>query len=93
MPQVQLTAIFEIENDAANNPAAAIGGDGSVKLQRAMLAIGAVKLVCDRAFERLRAFCAKRRDDTRSFSVAFAAKIFALSNGGGADGADRRIKQ
>src|SRR5438552_11717643 len=93
MPQMQLTAIFKIENDAANNPAAAIGGDGSVKVQRAMLAIRAVELVCDRAGKRLRAFCAKRRDDADSLSVAFIAKIFAMGNAGSANRADRRIKQ
>ena len=93
MPQMELTAIFEIENDAANNPAAAIGGDGSIKMQRAMLAIRAAELACDRAGKRLRAFCAKRGDDARGFGVAFAAKIFALSNSGAADGADRWIKE
>src|SRR6202140_4236283 len=93
MSEMELAAVFEIEDDAANNPAAAIGGDGGVKVQGAVGAVGASKCSADCAGERFRAFRAKRRNDAGDLRVAFCAKIFTRRNTCGTNCAGRRRKQ
>src|ERR1700682_6473428 len=93
MSEMELAAVFEIEDDAANNPAAAIGGDGGVKVQGAVRAVGASKCSADCAGERFRAFRAKRRNDAGDLRVAFCAKIFTRRDACGANCAGWRVQQ
>jgi len=60
MTKMDLAAVFKIENDVANNAAAAVGRDGGIEMERAMRAVGAGKRGCDCTVKRLGTFRAKR---------------------------------
>src|SRR6266852_6279875 len=75
MAQMHLPAVFEIENDTANNSATAISSDRGVEVQGAMRAIRAIKRTGDRAGEWLRTFRTKWRNNADDFVIACVAKI------------------
>src|SRR5215471_11316548 len=77
MAQMNLSAVFEIEDNVPNDSAAAIDRNSGVEIERAMRAIGAGERLCDCAIKWLGTFCAKRRHDSRHFCFTFGAKIFA----------------
>ena len=80
MPEMNLFSVFEIQNHVARDSAAAISGDRSVKVEKAMRAVGAGECGSDRAIERLGAFRAKRRHDPGKFCFAIGAKILPHAN-------------
>jgi hypothetical protein len=51
MTQMDLAPILEVVNDTPNDPATAIGGDGGVKVNRAMGAVRAGERAGDCTFE------------------------------------------
>jgi hypothetical protein len=77
MTKMDLAAVFKIENDVANNAAAAVGRDGGIEMERTMRAVGAGKRGCDCTVKRLGTFRAKRRHNSGNLRFALAAKIFA----------------
>jgi len=93
MAKMDLPAVFKIENDMANNPAAAKSRNRGLEIEGAMRAIGAGERGCDCAIKRLRAFVTKWRYDPGNFRFALGAEILVQIDRRRADGARRRIKQ
>src|SRR6266446_1942763 len=93
MTKMDLAAVFKIENDVANNAAAAVGRDGGIEMERAMRAVSAGKRGCDCTVKRLGTSRAKRWHNSRNLRFAPATKIFAETDRRGADRAGRRIEQ
>src|SRR5439155_3846626 len=76
MTKMDLAAVFKIENDVANNTAAAVGRDGGIEMERAMRAVGAGKRGCDCTVKRLGTFHAKWRYNLVNLRFSRSAKIF-----------------
>src|SRR2546428_13458562 len=70
MAQMHLPAVFEIEDHPPNNPAAAIGGDRRIEVDRAVGAIRTSERPLDCAGKWFRAFCAKWRNDSCDLRLA-----------------------
>jgi len=73
MTEMDLAPVLKVMDDLANDSAAAIRRDSSVKMNRAMSAVRANKGAGNCAFERFGAFPAKGRDDPRDLRLAFFA--------------------
>jgi hypothetical protein len=67
MSQVNLTPVFKIVNDLANDAAAAVRGHRCIKINFAMGAVGTCERGRNRAIEGLGTLLAKRRNDTHGF--------------------------
>jgi len=93
MAEINLAPVLKAVNDLANNPAAAVSGDGRVEMNGAMSAIRAGKRAGNSAFKWFGARLAKRRDNTDGFCVALIAEMLAGSNICPADCAHRGIKE
>ena len=79
MSQMNLTAVFKIVDDLANDTAAAVCGHRCIKVNCAMGAVGAGERAGNSAFEGLGALLAKWRNDTHGLCFALLAEIFASS--------------
>src|SRR5260370_5334960 len=90
MAQIDLAAVFKIVNNLTDDPATAIGGSRSVKMNFAMGAVRTRKLTDNCAFKRFRASCTKRRNNARGLFLASSAEIFARPDYPRADCTDRR---
>ena len=53
MPQMQLTIVFELQDDKTNNAAATIRGDGGIEGKRPIHAVRAGELAMDRSWKWL----------------------------------------
>src|SRR4029077_3849311 len=93
MAQIDLAAVFKIVNNLADDPATAIGGDRSVKMNCAMGAVRTRKLTDNCAFKRFRTSCTKRRNNTRGLFLATPAEIFARPDYHRADRTDWRVEE
>src|SRR6266446_10366915 len=92
MTQIDVAAVFKIVNNLADDPATAIGGHRSVKLNCAMGAVRTRKLTDNCAVKRFRTSCTKRRNNTRGLFLAPSAEIFARPDYRRADRTDWRIE-
>src|SRR5260370_32062132 len=93
MAQIDLAAVFKIVNNLTDDPATAIGGSRSVKMNFAMGAVRTRKLTDNCAFKRFRASCTKRRNNARGLFFASSAEIFARPDYRRADRTDRRVEK
>src|SRR5947207_3214058 len=76
--EVALPAVFELVENIANETAAAVSGDGTIEMERAMLAVRATEGLGDCARERLGTFRAERRHDARCATATTGAQIFGV---------------
>jgi hypothetical protein len=67
MTQMELSIVFESENDKANHTPASISGDGGIELQFSVGAICARKFALNRAGKGFGAFGAEWRNDALGF--------------------------
>ncbi len=93
MSEMALPGVLELVNQSPDEAPAPISGDGAIKVQDAMLAVGAAKTLRDRAGKRLGAFRAKRRHDPRRAVLAIGAEIIDAFDVLRANNAGRRIKK
>jgi len=93
MSKMALPGILELVNQSPDEAPAPISRDGAIKVQNAMLAVGAAKTLRDRAGEWLGAFRAKRRHDPRRAALAIGAEIIGAFDVLRANDAGRRIKK
>jgi hypothetical protein len=93
MSQVNLTPVFKIVNDLANDAAASVRGHRCIKINFAMGAVGARERCLNSTFERFRTLLAKWRNDTDGFCFASLAKVFASLSPAAAESAHRRIEK
>src|SRR5256885_7170850 len=90
MAQIDLAAVSKIVNNLADDPATAIGGDRSVKMNCTMRAVRTRKLTDNCAFKRFGTSCTKRPNNTRGLFLASSAEIFARPDYRRADRTDWR---
>src|SRR5438067_12564606 len=93
MAQIDLAAVFKIVNNLADDPATAIGGDRSVKMNCTMRAVRTRKLTDNCAFKRFGTSCTKRPNNTRGLFLASSAEIFARPDYRRADRTDWRVQE
>ena len=91
--QMHLTSILKLVDDASHNPTTAVNGDGGLKVEPAMGAVGASKNTAHRPEEGLGASRAKGRRNARRLGVAIIAEIFTSLNAAQTNRAHRRIKK
>ena len=94
MPEMNLPPVFEIMNEVAHYPAAAISGGGEVESQLTIPAIHAPETAGDRAAVGLAAYVATRTRQTGAGSTTSAAKsAVPWSQRATAGRAMRRVKK
>src|SRR5438067_7806393 len=91
--KVTLLCVFEFVHQFANQPAAAVGCDGTIEMQDAMFAIRATEALGDRAWKGFRAFRAERRYDPRRATLAIRAEVFRALDIRRANNTCRRIEK
>jgi len=91
--EVALPAVFELMENFANKPAAAIDRDRAIEMKRAMFAVRATERLCDSTVKRLGTLRAERQHYARRTMAAIGAQIFATADIRGTDSARRRIKE
>src|ERR1700726_1339136 len=87
------TAIFEIQNHMPDDAATAEGGDGGIKVEFAVSAVGAIKRAGYRSRKWLGTLRAKWRTDPHQLRFALFANVFPRIDIVAAARADRRIKK
>ena len=91
--EVALPGVFEFVHQFADQAAAAVGRDGAIEMQDAMLAVRATEGLRDRTGKWLRTFRAERRHDPGRAALALGAEIFRAPDIGRAADASRRIEK
>src|SRR4030095_16305299 len=93
MSQMRLAVVFEFVDDVSNDTAAAICGDGCVKIDCAMRTVRAAKRSVNGSFKGLRTCFAKWRRDADDLCFATITQILASTDVFPAHGARCRMKQ
>src|SRR5438552_16121617 len=93
MAQIDLAAVFKFVNNFADDPATAIGGDRSVKMNCAMGAVRTCERADNRTLKRFRASCTKRWNDADHFLLALCTKVLARRDYRCANRADWRVQE
>jgi hypothetical protein len=93
MTQMHLTVVFELVDDVSNYTAAAVCGDGCVKIDCAMRTVRAAERSGNGAFKGLRTCFAKWRRDADDLCFAIITKVLASTDVFPANGARCRIEQ
>src|SRR6266487_4433893 len=93
MTQMHLAVVFEFVDDVSNDTAAAVCGDGCVKIDCAMCTVGAAKRSGNGAFKGLRTCFAKWRRDADDLCFATITQFLVIPYAFSASGAVCRIAQ
>src|SRR5436190_13552650 len=93
MTEMQLTIVFELQNNKANDTATAIGGDGGIECEGAAGTVTTGKLALNRAGKWLRTFCTKRRNDALRLIKAILTYVILARDRRAANCAYCRVKK
>src|SRR5262249_1520741 len=93
MTQMHLAVVFEFVNDVSNDTAAAVCGDGCIKIDCAMRTVRAAKRSGNGSFKGLRTCFAKWRRDADGLCFATITQVLASTDVLSASGTRCRIEQ
>jgi hypothetical protein len=93
MTQMHLAIVFEVVDDVSNDTAAAVCGDGYVKIDCAMCTVRAAERGGNGSFKGLRTCFAKWRRDADDLCFATITQVLASTDVLSANGARCRIEQ